>query len=77
METATRTAPADAFMEQLHRDPKSVEELSGKGIVIQSAMGDEVTADFWKGSEAEIRATLEGMSTRFGADVHFTLRTQG
>ncbi|MDO8468718.1 MAG: hypothetical protein Q7S29_03090 [Candidatus Peribacter sp.] len=77
METATRTSPADTFMEQLHGDPKMVEALSRQGIVIQSAMGKDVTADFWQGSEEEVLASLERMSAQSGADVHFTLRARG
>lgn len=65
------------FMEQLHEDPKCVAELSGKGIVIQGAQGDEVVADFWNHSEAEIRATLEAMAAQLGAQVRFTLRARG
>jgi len=77
MEIATRTAPADTFMEQLHRDPKMVEALSEQGIVIQSAMGKDVMADFWQGSEKEVLASLERMSAQSAADVHFTLRPRG
>ncbi|MDD5041400.1 MAG: hypothetical protein PHX87_02325 [Candidatus Peribacteraceae bacterium] len=64
-------------MQELHADPKRVAELSAKGIVIQAAQGDEVVADFWNHSEAEIRVTLEAMCERSETKLRFTLRARG
>jgi len=64
-------------MEKLRKDPKSVAELSDKGIVIQAAQGDEVIADYWQHDEEKVRQTLQSMAGKSGTQVRFTLRTRG
>ncbi|MFH1443816.1 MAG: hypothetical protein ABIG34_00300 [Candidatus Peregrinibacteria bacterium] len=82
METSTSTAPADmlpadAFMAGIYSDREKAQRLSDESIVIQSARGDEVVADFWQNDEATVRKTLEQMNDQSGTELRFVLRARG
>lgn len=64
-------------MEGIHRDPAKAQRLSDEGIVIQSAQGDEVIADYWQGDEGKVRQTLQSMTGKSATKVRFTLRARG
>jgi len=64
-------------MRSINNDPRKALRLSNGGIVIQSAQGDEVRADYWQGDEEKVRQTLENMAGASETQLRFTLRARG
>ena len=45
--------------------------------VHKAEQGEEVTADFWKGSGQQVQGTLDAMSRQLGTQVNFIVRARG